>query len=258
MFLRYFFANTDYQSYSAVKLAKQVLKLPENRQNLSLWDGYARIERQRGKIEDARTVYVTALSMYREFKKEDQVDGPLLWRAWAEMEWEEGRSMLALKILVAASVDQELDLCKYWVGNTMLDADLTFFEATLAKVDPDVRPAPAQILRSRQVSFLVNMGDSFNPLPFCCSITRLNWKLPFNPILCKQSCVTEITLPPPPPSLSISRSPFHQPSKSLSATSSGLIVRELSVQQRMRKRTCCMLSCCGDTPRRVLGTSRGN
>lgn len=112
--------NTDNQSYSAVKLAKQVLKLPENRQNLSLWDGYARIERQRGKIEEARTVYVTALSMYREFRKEDQVDGPLLWRAWAEMEWEEGRSMLALKILVAASVDQDLDLCKSWCCSLLL------------------------------------------------------------------------------------------------------------------------------------------
>jgi hypothetical protein len=36
------------------------------------------------------THYCTALSMYRSFAPQDQIDGPLLWRAWAEMEWEDG------------------------------------------------------------------------------------------------------------------------------------------------------------------------
>jgi hypothetical protein len=105
-------------SDSAIKLAKQLLSV--QRQNLLLWDGYARIERQRGKIEAARTVYVTALSMYRGFDRvQDKIDAPLLWRAWMEMEWEEGRAMLALKILVASVVQNEeegLDLGKHFVS----------------------------------------------------------------------------------------------------------------------------------------------
>lgn len=96
----------------AVKWAKQVLR--DQRQNLILWDAYARIERQRGKVDDARAVYVTALSMYRSFAVEEQIDGPLLWHSWAEMEWEEGRAMLALKVWVASvSASEEIDLGKY-------------------------------------------------------------------------------------------------------------------------------------------------
>lgn len=79
---------------------------------MALWDGYARIERQRGKVEDARQVYVTALSMYPSFDAKDQVDAPLLWRAWAEMEWEEGFEGLALAVLVASSSTTEVDLSK--------------------------------------------------------------------------------------------------------------------------------------------------
>lgn len=51
--------------------------------------------------------------MYRSFAEEDQIDGPVLWRAWAEMEWEEGREGLAMKILVASAGsvnDEEVDL----------------------------------------------------------------------------------------------------------------------------------------------------
>lgn len=78
-----------------------------------LWDGYARIERSRGKVSDARQVYCTALSMYRSFAPQDQIDGPLLWRAWAEMEWEEGRPTLALRVLVAATSAEKVDLGAY-------------------------------------------------------------------------------------------------------------------------------------------------
>lgn len=57
-------------------------------------------------------MYITALSMYRSFAPVDQIDGPLLWRAWAEMEWEEGKPLLALKVLVAASATEIVDLGK--------------------------------------------------------------------------------------------------------------------------------------------------
>lgn len=82
----------------------------DSRRNLVLWDSYARVERQRGKLDDARQVYITALSMYRTFASQEQVDGPLLWRSWAEMEWEAGRPMLALRILVAACAANDVDL----------------------------------------------------------------------------------------------------------------------------------------------------
>ncbi|GAA6036634.1 hypothetical protein JCM8097_001263 [Rhodosporidiobolus ruineniae] len=124
-----FFAFEAAQSpKSAVKLAKQVLR--DRRQDLALWDAYARIERQRGKVADARQVYVTALSMYRSFAERDQVDGPLLWRAWAEMEWEEGKAEVALRVLVAASGDSQTDLASLATETT--------------------RPPPAQLLRARQ------------------------------------------------------------------------------------------------------------
>lgn len=53
---------------------------------------------------------MTALSMYRSFPSEEQIDGPLLWRAWAEMESGEGRDAVALQVLVAATGADEADL----------------------------------------------------------------------------------------------------------------------------------------------------
>lgn len=50
-------------------------------------------------------MYVTALGM-----SPNEGDSPLLWRAWAEMEWEEGRPMLALKVLVASAGGEPVDL----------------------------------------------------------------------------------------------------------------------------------------------------
>ncbi|BGO94695.1 hypothetical protein NBRC10512_004875 [Rhodotorula toruloides] len=126
----------------AVKLAKQVLR--DKRQDLALWDGYARIERSRGKVADARQVYCTALSMYRSFAPPDQVDGPLLWRAWAEMEWEEGRPALALRIVIAATSAEKVDL------------------ASLAATTETDRPSPATILRARQY-YARELEASFQP-----------------------------------------------------------------------------------------------
>ncbi|GAA6015188.1 hypothetical protein JCM11491_000498 [Sporobolomyces phaffii] len=126
----------------AVKVAKQVLR--DHRQDLLLWDGYARIERQRGKTADARQVYCTALSMYRSFKPEEQIDGPLLWRSWAEMEWEEGNVAIALKVLsAAAATDDRVDL------------------ASLAK-SPDLRPSATELLRARQY-YSTQLEAAFQP-----------------------------------------------------------------------------------------------
>lgn len=88
----------------ASKLAKGILS--RDRQNLMLWDGYARLERSRGKLADSRNVYAKALSMYRSFAEPDRIDAPQLWRAWAEMEWEEGRTNHVLRIVVAAALSE--------------------------------------------------------------------------------------------------------------------------------------------------------
>lgn len=147
----------------AVKAAKQILR--DHRQDLSLWDGFARIERQRGKIADARQVYCTALSMYRSFKPNEQIDGPLLWRSWAEMEWEEGNSAVALKVVVAASKDDQVDLGELGSLTSMrASADgLSFLDSTasLAK-SPDVRPSSTEILRTRQY-YSTLLEASFQP-----------------------------------------------------------------------------------------------
>uniref|UniRef100_A0A0K3C9N5 BY PROTMAP: gi/647394756/emb/CDR35990.1/ RHTO0S01e11694g1_1 [Rhodosporidium toruloides] n=1 Tax=Rhodotorula toruloides TaxID=5286 RepID=A0A0K3C9N5_RHOTO len=137
-----FSLETAQSPKSAVKLAKQVLR--DKRQDLALWDGYARIERSRGKVADARQVYCTALSMYRSFTPQDQVDGPLLWRAWAEMEWEEDRPALALRILVAATSAEKVDL------------------ASLAAMTDVERPSPATLLRARQY-YTRELEASFQP-----------------------------------------------------------------------------------------------
>lgn len=149
--------------HSAVKLAKQVLR--DHRNDLALWDAYARIELQRGKAADARQVYCTALSMYRLFRPQDQIDGPLLWRAWAEMEWEDGRSVIALKVLVAATstanVDLGASLCLS-LSRQSLRADSSTRTASLASTDPDARPSAPQLLRSRQ-HYTHDLEAAFQP-----------------------------------------------------------------------------------------------
>lgn len=135
---------------SAVKLAKPVLR--DRRHDLALWDGYARVERQRGKVAEARQVYCTALSMYRSFAQQDQIDGPLLWRAWAEMEWEGGRANVALKVLCAATSDDQPDLGVFFLRWAHARASLLTTDppASIAVVEPDLRPARPIVLRARQ------------------------------------------------------------------------------------------------------------
>ncbi|KIR70905.1 hypothetical protein I310_05317 [Cryptococcus deuterogattii CA1014] len=88
---------------SAVKAAKAILA--SERSNLLLWDGYARIERQRGNVSAARTVYATALqAASRERgdgpRSEDEMD---LWAGWAEVEFEADERERCLEVLVMAA-----------------------------------------------------------------------------------------------------------------------------------------------------------
>ncbi|ORX37353.1 NRDE-2, necessary for RNA interference-domain-containing protein [Kockovaella imperatae] len=82
---------------SSVKLAKTILSV--DRDNAAIWDGYARLEYQRGNLAAARGVYSTVL-------QSDKIDNDErlgLYAAWARMEWDAGEEGRALEVLVLAS-----------------------------------------------------------------------------------------------------------------------------------------------------------
>ncbi|WWC86471.1 uncharacterized protein L201_001348 [Kwoniella dendrophila CBS 6074] len=93
----------------AIKSAKAILA--SDRDNLLLWDGYARLERQRGNVGAARTVYATALQAAMSSRKENVVseDELDLWSGWAEMELEvETDETRALEVVIlAAGIGQD-------------------------------------------------------------------------------------------------------------------------------------------------------
>lgn len=121
-------------SHSASKLAKQLLA--HDQQNLLLWDSYARIERQRGKLKESRHVYIQTLLASPSFSPESSLLEPVLFKSWAEMEWEEGNDQAALTILLAAAL-QPSD------RRDLLNAVLE---------NNDHVPNSSAILRARQVS----------------------------------------------------------------------------------------------------------
>ncbi|KAJ3029634.1 UNVERIFIED_CONTAM: hypothetical protein HDU68_011538 [Siphonaria sp. JEL0065] len=92
---------------SALKLAKSLLK--EERMNLSIWAFYTRLEVERGKFDEARKIYQTAISSYRTFPLEYQHDAVLLHLAYAEMETECLQFSHALWVLVSFT-DPSVDI----------------------------------------------------------------------------------------------------------------------------------------------------
>ncbi|KAI9489261.1 NRDE-2, necessary for RNA interference-domain-containing protein [Zychaea mexicana] len=99
--------ESSYANKSARRVAKTLLK--DRQTNVTLWNAYAQMEKSHGKLKEARKVYQTALAAYRSFPNEDQVMVPLVYSAFAQLEWEEGRSDEALKILVACGTDESYD-----------------------------------------------------------------------------------------------------------------------------------------------------
>ncbi|WVW82554.1 hypothetical protein I302_104565 [Kwoniella bestiolae CBS 10118] len=128
----------------AIKFAKSILA--SDRDNLLLWDGYARLERQRGNIAAARTVYITALQAAISARangvvSEDEVD---LWAGWAEMEFENAEEARALEVVVlAAGVGQ------------------AFLQEFLNTVRPPQTPTSISMLKSRQ--FYKHLRPSYSP-----------------------------------------------------------------------------------------------
>lgn len=101
--LAYFAFESAVSPKSAVKVAKAILS--EDRDNLLLWEGYARLERQRGNVGAARTVYATALQAALEAKKSDAEDDQKeVWASWAEMELEHDEKRCLEVLLMAAGL----------------------------------------------------------------------------------------------------------------------------------------------------------
>ncbi|KAI0080269.1 DUF1740-domain-containing protein [Panus rudis PR-1116 ss-1] len=81
---------------SAVKASKAILaKTP---QSLPRWNAHARIERIRGRLDDARKVYQTIISA----SGKDPAQGALWWD-WAEAEWLSGATETAQQVILRST-----------------------------------------------------------------------------------------------------------------------------------------------------------
>lgn len=89
---------------SALKLSKELLALQPS--SLALWGAHARLQRMRGKPDDARKVYQTVLSPPSSSAPRAGASASALWWDWAEMEWTAGRADGALQVVLrSAGVD---------------------------------------------------------------------------------------------------------------------------------------------------------
>ncbi|RIB25556.1 NRDE-2, necessary for RNA interference-domain-containing protein [Gigaspora rosea] len=93
-----------YDASSGRNLAKNMLK--RDTMNLSLWNGYAQVEKSSNNISEARKVYLGAITQYRTFPEQYRVVAPLLHRSFAEMEIEQGRNKTAINILINLTEEQ--------------------------------------------------------------------------------------------------------------------------------------------------------
>jgi hypothetical protein len=84
----------------AVKLSKA--QLAASQVSVSRWAIHARLERSRGKLEEARKIYRTVLSGDTDVAKDPC--SARLWWDWAEMEWMAGQEGSALSVILR-SVD---------------------------------------------------------------------------------------------------------------------------------------------------------
>jgi hypothetical protein len=131
--LAYFAFEAAFSPDSAVTAAKAILA--EDRDNLVLWDGYARLERQRGKVTASRTVYATALqAALASSAPRIQEDRREAWASWAEMEFEHDPTRCLDVLLMAVGLEQQ---------------KLSTIAKSKHATSP---PSPLTMLKARQVS----------------------------------------------------------------------------------------------------------
>jgi tetratricopeptide (TPR) repeat protein len=99
--INFLLAHLSFESLYSVdearKLAKNLLKSKQT--EIILWNWYAQFEKKAGKIEDARKVCSTALSLQHQLPAKSQADSPLLFRNYAELELSLGNRENALYAL---------------------------------------------------------------------------------------------------------------------------------------------------------------
>ncbi|OZJ02841.1 hypothetical protein BZG36_03228 [Bifiguratus adelaidae] len=113
-----------YSAKSGEKLAKQLLK--NRRDDLLLWNAYARMESMIGRQAEARKVYTTAIKLSGNQNSDAMAH---LYRNFAEMEMEHGRSAAALTVLCTMMGEPQL-------ADRLVDDPLTVMPShvTLLKV----------------------------------------------------------------------------------------------------------------------------
>lgn len=111
----------------ARKLAKELLKA--NRTDLRLWNEYARGEARNAKLDEARRVYDTALTMCRDMPAQSRRDAMLLFRNYIEVIVDHlpDQPALALHVLISAT------------------------EEAYAPHQPEVAAPPTRLVRARKV-----------------------------------------------------------------------------------------------------------
>lgn len=85
------------QSHKAAKKLAKVL-LSQDRDNVVLWRAFARLERNNGNVDSARTVYMSLLVASHPL--EELIPA---WSEWAELEWEAGELNTSLLVLTIAA-----------------------------------------------------------------------------------------------------------------------------------------------------------
>jgi predicted Zn-dependent protease len=84
---------------SAIKSTKELLA--QEPENISLWAGYARLERKRGKIQSARAVYAAILANHTQVSTSKESPALAMWADWAKMEWADGDQDRCIELLVS-------------------------------------------------------------------------------------------------------------------------------------------------------------
>jgi hypothetical protein len=84
---------------SATKSTKELLA--QEPENISLWAGYARLERKRGKIQSARAVYAAILANHTQVSTSKESPALAMWADWAKMEWVNGDQDRCTELLVS-------------------------------------------------------------------------------------------------------------------------------------------------------------
>ena len=125
---------------AAVKLAKAILS--SERDNLLLWDAYARLEAQRGNVDAARGVYIASLRAALQTGGALAEDVGDLWAGWAELEIFNHSTTRCLRVICLSVVNSDSSI------------------AEMALSERELGPSPISLLKARQVGHLRSHGSS--------------------------------------------------------------------------------------------------